>query len=185
MKNRFMYMMLTVVGLFVFSSASLANAAESVVKIGTISLQTVLSQSKVGQAANKAIEAEIDKYAPDLQKEKTDLENMEEEINKKSSVWSEEVRNEKVLSFQQKKSEHEIKQKVAEKKVEQVQKRIMEPILKNIHDIIAEVGKKQGLTLIFENSMQGLQSRTGLLYADKSLEINDIIIKELDARSSK
>lgn len=172
-------MMLTFVALFIFASANLINAAESPQKIGTFSLQTVLSQSRVGQEANKTIEDEIAKYMPDLQQQEAELNALEEDIKKKSSVWSEEVRNEKVLSFQQKNSEFDLKKKFAEKKVQQVQKKTMEPILKTLHEIIEEVAKKQGVAVVFEKSMPGL------LYADDALDINDIVIKELDARSSK
>jgi outer membrane protein len=61
----------------------------------------------------------------------------------------------------------------------------MEPILKELHAILADYGKKNGYTLILENTRKGLSSRSGLLYADEALDISDQIRKELDSRMSK
>jgi Skp family chaperone for outer membrane proteins len=51
----------------------------------------------------------------------------------------------------------------------------MEPILKELQQVIADLGKKNGYILIMD-------SRAGLLYADKSIDISDIVKKELDAK---
>ena len=61
----------------------------------------------------------------------------------------------------------------------------MEPILKDLHEVIAEIGKKKGYKLILENTMKGLRTRTGLLFAEDSLDISEEVRVALDARMKK
>lgn len=170
---------------FVFSSFSILEAAQDAIKIGTISIQDVLSKSKAGQEASKKLEAEFVIHQSKLKEEQESLEAMKTEIEKKSSVWSDEIKNEKEREYQKKVREFGLKNEDAKFEMQQLEKKVMEPILKELHEVIAEVGKKQQLTLILENTMKGLRTKTGLLYADESLDISELVRKELDARMSK
>ena len=73
----------------------------------------------------------------------------------------------------------------AQYEMKQLEKKVMEPILKVLHEVIAEVGKKGSYTLILENTRKGLQSRVGLLYVDDSLDISEQVRKEMDKRLNK
>lgn len=170
---------------FIFSSFSNPEAAQNAIKIGTISIQDVLAKSKAGEEAQKKLEAEFVTHQSKLKEEQEVLEAMKTEIEKKSSVWSDEVKDEKEREYQKKVREFGLKNEDAKFEMQQLEKKVMEPILKELHEVIAEVGKKQQLTLILENTMKGLRTKTGLLYADESLDISELVRKELDARMAK
>jgi Skp family chaperone for outer membrane proteins len=51
----------------------------------------------------------------------------------------------------------------------------MSPVLNELQKVIKEVGEKNGYAMI-------LDSRAGLLYVDESLDISEMVRKELDAR---
>lgn len=170
---------------FIFSSFSVLEAAQGAVKVGTISIQDVLSKSKAGKEAQKKLEAEFATHQSKLKTEQDALETMKAEIEKKSSVWSNEVKSEKEREYQKKVREFGLKNEDAKFEMQQLEKKVMEPILKELHEVIAEVGKKQGMTMILENTMKGLRTKTGLLYADESLDVSELVRKELDARMSK
>ncbi|MBU4034468.1 MAG: OmpH family outer membrane protein, partial [Proteobacteria bacterium] len=98
---------------------------------------------------------------------------------------SDEVRAEKEREYQKRLRDYGLKTEDAKLEMQQLEKKHMEPILKQLHDIIADVGKKNGYSIILENTMKGLRNRTGLLYADDTLDISDQVQKELDTRLKK
>ncbi|MEW6500525.1 MAG: OmpH family outer membrane protein [Thermodesulfobacteriota bacterium] len=162
-----------------------ARAADKPIKLATISIQAVLDKSKAAQEAKKGLEAEFEKHKGKLEKEQNTLEALRAEIEKKGSVWSEEMRGEKEREYQRLAREFGIKNEDAKIAMQQKEKQLMDPILKELHGVIEEVGKKNGYTLVLEYSMKGLRTRTGLLYADDALDITDAVQKELDKRLKK
>lgn len=163
----------------------MAAAADKALKVATISIQDVLEKSKGALEARKKVEAELTKQRESLQKEQQKLEGMREEIEKKSSVWSEQVRQEKIRDFQRLEREFASKSEDAQFAVLQLEKQQMEPILKELNEVIAQIGKRDGYTMILENTMKGLRTKTGLLYADEALDISAIVQQELDKRLKK
>ena len=162
-----------------------AEAVDKPVKIATISIQGILEKSRAAQEAKKTLESEFERHKGNLQKDQDALEALRVEIEKKKSVWSDEVRSEKQREFQRLGAEFEIKNEDAKIAMQQKEKQVMEPILKDLHEVIAEVGTKNGYALILEYSMKGLRTRTGLLFADEALDISEMVQKELDKRLKK
>lgn len=160
----------------------MALALAKEVKIATISLQDILAKSSVGEDAKNKLEAKVVEFQAELQKEQEKQDALRTEIEKKSSVWSDGVRQEKERDYQKMVREFQIKSEDAKFELQQMEKKIMAPILKELHEIIAEVGKKNGYTLIFENTKKGLESRSGLLYADDALDISDLVREALEKR---
>ena len=161
------------------------SAAAAGMKVATISLQDVLTQSKVGQSAQQQLQGKVQEFQDKFGKEQQDLEAQGAELEKKSSVWSKDILEGKQRDYQMKMREFKLKTDDAQFELKQMEKKIMEPILKDLHEIIAEYGKKENYTLIFENTKKGLQSRTGLLYATDEIDITKDILKLLDARTKK
>jgi len=159
-------------------------AAEKTIKIATISIQDILAESAAGQEAKTVMEAKVLEYQDKFQAEQNELDEIRKEIEKKSSVWSEEVRQEKEREYQKKLRELQLKSEDAQFELQKLEKKIMAPILKDLHEVIAVVGKQQGYTMILENTRKGLESRSGLLYADETLDISALVRKELEARSA-
>jgi outer membrane protein len=68
----------------------------------------------------------------------------------------------------------------AQYEMKQLEKKVLDPIFKELQAVITEVGKKEGLTLVFEKSRSN-----GLLYADESLDISEVVRKTLDEKMAK
>ena len=81
--------------------------------------------------------------------------------------------------------ELKLKTEDAQFELKQLEKKEMEPMLKILHEIIAELGEKQHYTLILENTRKGLSSRNGLLYASEKIDISDKVKKMLDQKYKK
>ena len=164
-------------------ASAVAEAAD--VKIGTISLQQIVMSSKAGAEAQKTLEQKANEFKAKLEKEGEELENLRLEIEKKSSVWSAEVRADKERDYQKLLRSFQIKQEDAQYELKQLEAKVMGPILQDLHEAIKTVGKENGYTIILENSRKGIQSQIGLMYADESLDVSGLVLKELDKREKK
>lgn len=175
-----------IVALFcLYLLAGTAAAGEGQLKIATVSVRDVIAKSTSGQEARKVLEAEVTTLRGKIQKEQDEVDALRDEIEKKSSVWSVEIRQDKERDYQKKLRELQIKSDDAQFALQKLEKKVMEPILKELHQVFAELGKKNGYTLIIEKTRTGLESPNGLLYADDSLDISDQVIKALESRLGK
>jgi outer membrane protein len=157
-------------------------AAGSAIKIATMSLPDILSKSSAGQDARKQLEDKVVEFQTKIQQEQEKQDALRAEIEKKSSIWSDDVKQEKERDLLKKGQELKLMSDDAQFELQKMEKKIMAPILKELHEVIAEVGKEHGFTLIFENTNKGLESRSGLLYSDESLDISDMVREALEKR---
>ena len=158
----------------IFLVGSNALAAEGK-KIVTVNIQDVLLGSVSGQGVKNVLEEKVVEFQTKFQTEQEEVDAMRAEIEKKSSVWSQQVKEEKEREFQKRVRELQLKSEDAQFELQQLEKQIMEPILNELQKVIAEMGEKNGYALI-------LDSRAGILYADKSMDISELVKKELDSR---
>jgi len=153
---------------------SQATAAEKGKQIVTVNIQDVLLGSEAGQEVKKVLEEKVGEFQNKFQQEQEDVDALRVEIEKKGSVWSQEVREEKEREYQKRVREMQLKSEDAQFELQQLEKQVMSPVLNELQKIIKEVGEKNGYAMI-------LDSRAGLLYVDPSLDISEIVRKELDA----
>lgn len=170
--------------LLAFSLLPSASKAAGPVKIGTISLQKIMENSAAAVAAQKKLKEKAAEFSAKLDVDNTALQKMQDEITKKESVWSSEVRAEKERDYQKQLRDFKTKQEDAQFELDQLKAKIMGPILKDLQASIAAVGKNNGYTIILENSRKGIQSQIGLMYADENIDVSDLVQKELDKRTA-
>jgi outer membrane protein len=156
-------------------ASSTAGAAESSNKIATVNIQEVLLGSSAGQEVKKVLEAKVEELQGSFQKEQEEVDALRSEIEKKSSVWTQQVREEKEREYQKRVREVQLKTEDAQFELQQLEKQLMGPILNELQKVIKEVGEKNGYAFIMD-------SRAGLLYVDKALDISDTVQKELNNR---
>ncbi len=153
---------------------SQAVAAENK-QIVTVNIQEVLLGSTAGQEVKKVLEGKVGEFQEKFQKEQEEVDSLRAEIEKKSTVWSKEIKEEKEREYQKRVREMQLKSEDAQFEFQQLEKQIMSPVLNELQKVIKEVGEKNGYAMIID-------SRAGLLYVDKALDISPMIQKELDAR---
>lgn len=154
---------------------SFAAAAENSKQIVTVNIQEVILGSKSGQEVKKVLEGKVAEFQEKFQKEQVEVDALRAEIEKKSSVWSQEVRDEKERDYQKRVREIQLKSEDAQFELQQLEKQVMSPVFNELQKVIKEVGEKNGYAMIID-------SRAGLLYVDQALDISEIVMKELDAR---
>jgi outer membrane protein len=158
-----------------FCLASTTAFAEESQAIVTVNIQEVLLGSASGQVVKGVLENKVAEYQKKFQQDQAEVEALQAEIEKKSSVWSDDVKEEKERAYQKRVRELQQKSEDAQYELQQLEKESMEPVLKELQQVIKDLGEKNGYAMI-------LDSRAGLLYVDDSLDISEQVTKELDAR---
>ncbi len=160
--------------------ANPCNAAKDTpIKLGVVSVQEVIDQSNAGKSARKVLEAKQSELQPKLMKEKNALEQEAKDIEKKSSAWSAEKKQDTEREYQKKMRAYQLKVDDFQYTMKQLQKKVLDPIFKQLQSVIKEVGAEEGLTMIFEKSRSN-----GLLYSAPSLDVTDKILKKLDSKTA-
>lgn len=152
-----------------------AVAAEGGMKMATMDLKKVLELSKTGQVVQTTVRQKYEEYQAKLGKKEEAMLALKEEIEKKRSVWSEDVRNQKERDFKRGVQDLDEESKYANNDMKDFERKQIEPILKELEGIIDEYGKAQGLAVI-------LDTTRGIVYQDASLDISAMIAAELDKR---
>ncbi len=155
--------------------SSHAVAAEKGKQIVSVNIQEVLLGSEAGQEVKKVLEGKVGEFQEKFQKEQEEVDALRAEIEKKGTVWSPEVKEEKERDYQKRVREMQLKSEDAQFELQQLEKQVMSPVLNELQKVIKEVGEKNDYAMIID-------SRAGLLYVDKALDISETVKKELDAR---
>ncbi|NTV15485.1 MAG: OmpH family outer membrane protein [Desulfobulbaceae bacterium] len=152
-----------------------AFANDAPTKIATMDLKKVLETSRVGQRAQATVKQKYEEYQGKLSKKEESLLALKDEIEKKRTVWSDDVRNQKERDFKRGVQDLDEESKYANNDMKEYEKKQIEPLLKELDVIIDEYGKAQGLAVI-------LDTTRGIAYQDEALDISAKIAAELDKR---
>ena len=158
--------------LLVFSFCANVQAAE--VRIGVFNIQKILAQSTYGQTVRRNIEEKGKQFEAKFKPEQDALVAMQQDIEKKSSAWSPDVKADKIRELQRRQREFQSKLSDARFEMQQTQDKAMEPLNKALQESVEKLGKSGNYTMIVD-------ARAGLLYFDKSIDLSDTITKQLNA----
>lgn len=148
------------------------------VKLGVMNVQRVLVECAAGKAAKARFDDKMQELQATLKSEEDELLAMQKDIEKKSTAWSEDTKQEKMRDFQKKRREAQQKAEDARFELKAMQDKELEPILKTLEKVVKEYGEANGYSLLID-------SRSGVLYAAQGIDITDQIIVELDAAMAK
>ena len=151
-----------------------ADVQAAEVKIGVFNIGRILTQSAHGQTIKQRIEGRAKELEAKFKPEQDALLAMRQDIDKKSSAWSEEVKADKIREFQKKQRDFQVKADDARFELKQMEGKEMEPFTKALQDVVAQVGKEGGYTMI-------VQAQSPFEYFSPSIDLNDTIIKRLNA----
>ena len=151
--------------------------AKDRIKIGTINLQQILSGSEAVLHERQPLKDKFAEFKEKFEAEQKKIDALRLDLQKRSTVMSEKAIAQEERDFEKKIRELKRQSEDAQYEIKQLEKNVMEPILKVLHEVIAEVGKNGSYTLILENRIP--------LYEDDSLDISEQVRKEMDKRLKK
>lgn len=149
-----------------------AFAAE--MRVAFIDIQRALNESEAGQKAKKRFKERLDRLQKDLERQKDEVDALKDQLAKKGLVMKDEERRNLEQEYQRKLREFERAYEDSQGELQQQDAELTRGLIQEMQGVIQELGRKEGYTLIFE------QSGSGLLYGDSSLDITDEIIKAYD-----
>jgi outer membrane protein len=151
-------------------------AQDEPVKIGIVDLEQAISSTEEGKAAREELarkqrEAEA-QLAPMYERYKA----LEDDLKAKKFVLSDDSLFEKQLDLAELRNQIENRLKEIEGQLKVDKFRIQEPLLSKLRDIINEIGRGEGFTLILQ------RGAAGLIYTREALDITDMIIAKYDKK---
>ncbi len=150
-----------------------------VAKIGTVNFEKIFNSSAAGKAVKNQINTEGRGMNADLEKIQNEIKSLQEVLSKGDSagVLDETAKENKKWELERKIDEVKALKKRYDRKIQELQVRLINGVRKDVLDIIAEYGKKEGYLMIIED--------INVVYTPKTLDITDKIIQTYDARYSK
>jgi len=145
------------------------------VKIGFINVHKAVTQSDKGKAAIDRLQAEVNQSKAKLDVKKKEIDALQKTLNDNIDKWD-------LATKQAKTNEIDAKRKAitreAEDYQEYYQKREdeqLKPIIESLNQVINELGKKDGYTVIFDYS-------GAILYINPGTDLTDKVIKTFNAK---
>lgn len=169
----------TLVVLAGFTVQSSTVQAETT-KIGVMNVQKIINESAAGKNGLVVVEKRTEELKTKFKAEQDALVELQKEIEKKNSAWSEDKKAEKSREFQLKQREMQVKLEDAQMEIEQLKAKEVNPVLKTLETVIKEFGEKEGYSVIL-----GATPREGVFYFTPAVDVTDAVIKEIDSRLKK
>jgi outer membrane protein len=162
--------------LLVLMSTATVQAQEQ--KIGFVDLQRALNESDAGKRAKDDFRGQLDKLQDDLKRKKDELDRMKDQLEKRSAVLKEEERRNLEKDFQKKVRDFERAYKDSQAEMQGKDNELTARIITDLQEVIVEIGRDEGYTLILEAS-------TNVLYGSSSADLTDRVIGVYNSRGSK
>jgi len=149
---------------------ALAGAARAELKIAVVDLQRALNECDAGKKAKEQVKAKFEKAQNQLKKEREDLDKARDEFEKQAILLKDDDRRNRERELENRTLDFKRKYEDMQRDLKRTDGELTSGIIEQLYGIVSEYGKQQGYTLVLEAS-------SGLLYADKALDITDAIVK--------
>jgi len=167
------------VGVLSFFFLTGASSAADGAKIGVVDFQKILEISNAGKSAQVEINKQGKQMETDLKDRGAEIEDIEKKLERESLVMSKEVRDEKQREMRIKIGDFKALQQKYMEDFKALENRIISRIQKEVVELVQEIGKKEGYTLIVEK-------RTGgVVYAPTTIDITDAVIQVYNTQAPK
>ncbi len=153
--------------------------AQNTLKIGVIDVKKVINNSKYGQEVMNQLQLKYNELSEKIQKKAKELQELKNEIEKKSSLWSQEVKEKKQLEYQKKLRELKGMQEDAQYEMKEYEKKMLDPVFKELEKVIKEFVQKEKYDLILE------KNQPGIYYASPEIDLTSKIIELFDKHYTK
>ncbi|HSQ85529.1 MAG TPA: OmpH family outer membrane protein [Desulfobacterales bacterium] len=150
-----------------------------VAKIGVVNFQTILEKSDAGKMAMAEINKHGKELEANLKKKGKEIEEAKNKLEREALVMSKEMRDEKEREIRINTNDLKILQNKYTADLRQLEAKLVRNIQKEVLEIIAEIGKKEGYLVIFE------KREAGVMYSPDTIDITDRLIQKYNSIFSK
>ncbi|CAG0936814.1 hypothetical protein TFLX_05707 [Thermoflexales bacterium] len=140
--------------------------SQSTVKIGSVDISKIASDSAPGKAANARLKDKTEKYRSQITARQKKLETMKKDIETKLPALSPQQRQAKIKELEKKVGEYQKFAQDAEKEMRKMESELSESMIKAIQKAADEYGKANGFAAIVP--------KRDLLYLGDMVELRDV-----------
>ncbi len=150
------------------------NAFSADYKIGVVDLQKLQRDSSEFKKLSETYAKKLEPKKKEFEREKEGLRQLDEEMRKQNMMLSLDAKEDKMKEYGKitrrlKYLENELMQEAKEAELE-----MRRSVMKRVAEVVGEIGKKGGYTIILE------KGSGGLVYSSDSIDITDKLIKAYD-----
>jgi outer membrane protein len=150
-------------------------SAQERIKIGFIDIQRAITESAAGKKAKARFDAQVKKAESDLLKEKQELERLKSDFDKKGPLLKDDERRNLEADLERRFRQYQRIGQDHQQELRQKEGEMTGDILKELQQIVTEIGKAEKFTLIFERSQ--------ILYNDQGIDITNKVIETFNSRA--
>ena len=174
-------MRLSIKWIVIFFSALLifgqTGLAADVAKIGVVEYQRVIESSDAGKDIASQILSQKKTMEEELKGKGSEIIELKKRLDREKMVMSVEMRQEKERELRIKEYDAKMLQKKYEADLQEMNKRLTVPHMKEIQKIIAEIGKSEGYLVIMD--------KLAILYSPSTIDITDEVVKRYNTHYAK
>ncbi len=143
-------------------------------KLGIVDTKRAAAYSKEGKAADQALSKLRDTKREEFRDDQEELKRLTEEYETQRFVLSADALQDREIQIMKRRRDLERDLTAAQEEFEIEQRKLMQPILKNILRVVSKVGKKDGFDVILE------KTSPGVLFYNDAIDITDRVIEGLN-----
>ena len=153
------------------------GATDDPAKIGFVDFEKVLASVDSGKSAREELERKQREAQARLQPLAEQIEAMQQELQAKQFVMSEEAVRAKQLDMVELQNRYETKAKEEEGQFKIDQQRLIGPLFEKLSKVVKEAGRDNNFSLILRVDTPGIE------YRREALDITDLVIKSFNGKS--
>ena len=158
---------------------AVSSYGADVAKIGVVNFQEILEKSDAGKMATDEINKRGKEMEESLKKKGEEIDAIKNKLEREALVMSKEMREEKEREIRISINDFKTLKNKYMADFKQHEARLVRDIQKEIMEIVAEMGKKEGFLIIFE------KREAGVMYSPDTIDITDRLIQRYNTIFSK
>jgi len=164
-------------GVGALAGTTLAQGPAS--RVGFVDVQRVLARSSAGVAAREQFEREKAAMQKQVDGQRTDIERLRDELEKKGQLLSADARREKQEAYERKVRDVRRLVDDLQKDLQKKEQDLLARILHDVSGVVQKIGKDKGYTLIVE------RRGAAVVYGASEADLTDEIVRAYDEEAKK
>lgn len=166
-----------IIGILILIGGLLTGPVRSEdIKIGSVDIQKAINECKEGKEAKRTLTKEVEKFQRLVAEKQRELQEMRESLEKQALMLNPETRAAKEKELQTKARDFQRWGEDSQNEINQKRMEMEKNIAIGLQKMIQKLGADEGYTLIVE------KNENIVLFASKSIDITDGVIKVYDAQ---
>jgi outer membrane protein len=152
------------------------GASDDGIKMGVVDLEQALASTEEGKAAREEMGRKQREAESQVQPLMDRFNGMKEEIKSKKFVLSDESLFQKQLDLAELQNQIQTKLKELDGQLKVDEERLYGPLRAKMVEIVTQIGKEQGFTVILA------RGSPGLLYAREAIDITELVVQNFNSK---